>query len=190
MVEISETVLAVIGLGIPIVLGMAYFIISRKDKKTSDNRSYDMDVGSEERDKVELARKVKKELADEAEKVESIRKDIAKFVKEEMHEFIEQKVKELKIERDHVIQTFEQRIESKFQLVSQENKSKFQASDIVMSNLMSKMVEIAKVQADAIIKINDSIDALKRLLYELTGKISRAERDINNKVSKGDSKTP
>jgi len=186
MVEVSESILAVIGLGIPIALGLVYFLVSRKDKKAVDNRSFDLDLGSEERDKVELARKVKKELADEAEKVESIRKDIAKFVKEEMHEFIEQKVKEQKIERDHVIETFEQKIEAKFQLSSQETTSKFQASDIVMTNLMTKMVEIAKVQADAIIKINDSIDALKRLLYELTGKISRAERDINNKVSKTD----
>ena len=184
MVEISETILAVIGLGVPIVLGMAYFLITRRDKKVTDNRSFSLDLGSEERDKVELARKVKKELADEAEKVESIRKDIAKFVKEEMHEFIEQKVKELKIERDHVIQTFENKIETKFQLSQQESTSKFEASGLVMNNLMTKMVDIAKVQAESVIKINDSIDALKRLLYELTGKISRAERDINNKQDK------
>jgi len=184
MVEISETILAVIGLGVPMVLGLVYFIVTRKDKKVIDNRNFDMDVGSEERDKVELARKVKKELADEAEKVESIRKDIAKFVKEEMHEFINQKIQELKTGETHVIESFEQKIETKFQLNEQQMKSKFAASDLVMGNLMTKMVEIAKVQADAIIKINDSIDALKRLLYELTGKISRAERDINNKVSK------
>ena len=184
MVEISETILAVIGLGVPIVLGLVYFLVTRKDKKATDTRSFNLDVGSEERDKVELARKVKKELADEAEKVESIRKDIAKFVKEEMHEFIEQKVKELKTERNHVIETFEQKMETKFQLSNQETASKFTASDIIMSNLMTKMVDIAKIQTDAVIKINDSIDALKRLLYELTGKISRAERDINHKQDK------
>ena len=184
MVEISETILAVIGLGVPIVLGLVYFLVTRKDKKATDNRSFNLDVGSEERDKVELARKVKKELADEAEKVESIRKDIAKFVKEEMHEFIEQKIKELKIERDHVIQSFEQKMETRFQLTDQETTSKFAASDLIMANLMTKMVEIAKIQTDAVIKINDSIDALKRLLYELTGKISRAERDINHKQDK------
>ena len=49
---------------------------------------------------------------------------------------------------------------------------------------MTKMVDIARVQADAILKINDAIDALKRLFYELSGKLTKVKEDVDTKQSK------
>ena len=183
MVEVSDSMLAAIGIGIPMLLGFVYFWTNRKDRRQFDTRSETRDESEEERDKLELARKVKKELADEAEKVELIRKDIAKYVKEEMHEFIEQKIKELRTERDHTISQFEQKIETKFLLSDQVTESKFKAMDLIQNDLLGKMIEIAKVQSDAIVKINEAIDQLKRLFYELAGKMNKVKEDVE--TSKG-----
>ena len=184
MVEVSDSMLAAIGIGIPMLLGFVYFWTNRKDRTTFESRNREEYEGEEERDKIELARKVKKELQDEAEKVELIRKDIAKYVKEEMHEFIEQKIKELKIDRDHIIATYEQKMDTKFALDEQQTNSRFDAMNLVQTQLMTKMVDIARVQADAILKINDAIDALKRLFYELSGKLTKVKEDVDTKQTK------
>lgn len=186
MVEVSDSMLAAVGIGIPMLLGFVYFWTNRKDRSTFESRSREEYEGEEERDKIELARKVKKELQDEAEKVEIIRKDIAKYVKEEMHEFIETKIRELKVERDHLIQTNEQKVDTKFQLSEQASNSKFDAIILVQTDLMTKMVDIARVQADAILKINDAIDQLKRLFYELSGKLTKVKEDVDTKQTKTD----
>ena len=184
MVELPDSVLYLLGFGVPLLIGFIYFVITRKDKRSYETRTESRDENEEERDKQELARKVKKELQDEAEKVELIRKDIAKFVKEEMHEFIEQKVRELKTDRDHIIAVNEQKVETKLAFSQQDTDAKFKASDLVMSQLMTKMVDIAQVQADAILKINDAIDQLKRLFYELAGKMNKVKEDLDTKQEK------
>jgi F0F1-type ATP synthase membrane subunit b/b' len=166
MVEIPDSVFVMLGIGIPILAGFVYFTIARKDKSKFDTQ---VNVrGDEEavRDKEELARKVKKELTDEAEKVEKIRKDVAIDVKEETNAVTDQKIREQRSDFDHKIEMYEQRVDSKFT-----------ASDKVMSDLMGKMVNTAQVQADALSKINESIEALRKLFYEMSGKINRVERE-------------
>jgi len=166
MTEIPDSVFVIIGIGLPVLAGFIYFSVARKDKTKFDTQ---INIrGDEEavRDKEELARKVKKELTDEAEKVEKIRKDVAVDVKEETNLVTDQKIREQKADYDHKLQMYEQRVDSKFT-----------ASDKVMDSLMSKMVEVAKTQSDALAKINESIDALRQLLYELSGKIQRVERE-------------
>ena len=96
-----------------------------------------------------------------------------------MHEFIEAKIKELKVNRDHIIATYEQKVDTKFQLTEQQVNSHFQAMEVIQTNLMSKMVDISRVQADAILKINDAIDALKRLFYELSGKMTKVKEELD-----------
>jgi hypothetical protein len=159
--------------GIPMLLGLFYFIVTRKDRTKFENRTNVRSDEEAEQDKQELARKVKKELADEADKVEKIRKDVAIDVKEETNRLTDQKLREQKAEFTHQLEMYEQRSESRFT-----------ASDKVMEDLMAKMVDISKIQADAILKINESIESLRKLFYEISGKVSRAERDITTKMNK------
>jgi len=155
-----------IGIGVPILAGFIYFTVARKDKTKFDTQSNVRSDEEAERDKQELARKVKKELQDEAEKVEKIRKDVAVDVKEETNKNTEQKIRETKSEFSHQIEMYEER-----------NSSKFIAMEKVNDNLMAKIVDTSKIQADALLKINDSIEALRKLFYEMAGKISRVERE-------------
>jgi hypothetical protein len=166
MVELPDSVIAIIGVGIPILLGFLYFVISRKDRGKFDSQSLTRSDEEAERDKQELARKVKKELQDEAEKVEKIRKDVAVDVKEETNAVTDQKLREQKSDFTHQLEMYEQRADSKFT-----------ASDKVMSDLMLKMVEVARNQANALDKINESIESLRQLLYEMAGKVNRVERE-------------
>jgi len=166
LVELPDSYIAAIGIGIPILLTFIYFQITRKDKSKFDTQSNVRSDEEAERDKQELARKVKKELQDEAEKVEKIRKDVAVDVKEETNAATDQKLREQRSDYDHKLEMYEQR-----------TGSKFVASDKVMSDLMAKMIDVAKNQADSIIKINESIEAMRQLLYELSGKVNRVERE-------------
>lgn len=156
-----------------LLLGFVYFYVNKKDKGKSDTQFNIRSDEEAERDKQELARKVKKELQDEAEKVEKIRKDVAVDVKEETQADTDQKIREQRSEFTHQLQMYEQRTDSKFIAI-----------DKLMSDLMSKMIDVAKTQADAVMKINDAIEGLRKLLYEMSGKINRAERDINSKQDK------
>lgn len=166
MTEIPDSVFVVLGVAIPVLAGFMYFNISRRDKTKFDTQSNVRSDEEAERDKQELARKVKKELMDEAEKVEKIRKDVAVDVKEETNTVTDQKIREQRSDYDHKLQMYEQRVDSKFL-----------ASDKVMDGLMGKIVETAKIQADALIRINESIDYLRKLLYEMAGKVNRVEKE-------------
>lgn len=166
MVEIPDSILTVIGVGIPIILGGFYFMITRKDRRGFETQASSRDEEDSERDKLELARKVKKELADEAEKVETIRKAVAVDVRLANQVDVDQKIREVVSGFDHKLDMHEQKEESMFK-----------ASDLVMTNLMDKIVEIARTQADALVKINDSIESLRRLLYEMSGKVQRVEKE-------------
>ena len=166
MVDIPESAFVILGVGIPILLGFVYFSITRKDKSKSDTASNVRSDEEAERDKQELARKVKKELQDEAEKVEQIRKAVAVDVKEATQIDTDQKIREQKTDYDHKLSMYEQRVDSKFV-----------ASDKVMDGLMQKIVDTAKIQADALIRINESIDYLRKLLYEMAGKVNRVEKE-------------
>ena len=183
-IAIPDSVLPVLGIGIPLLLGFFYFWVTRKDKKSYENRSNLRDEGEEERDKLETARKVKKELTDEAEKVESIRKSVAELVLKENQAYTNQKVDGAVTTMDHKMELYRQQIETRFVLYEQTNDSKFKANELIMQSLLAKMVDIAKVNSDAMVKITETVDALKSLLYELSGKISRAERDLNSKQDK------
>jgi hypothetical protein len=166
MVELSDSILTIIGIGVPILLGVFYFIVTRKDRSKFDTQSLVRTDEEAERDKQELARKVKKELQDEAEKVEAIRKAVAVDVKEITQTDMDQKIREQKVDYDHKLSMYEQQVDSKFV-----------ASDKVMEQLMNKIVETAKIQADALIRINESIDYLRKLLYEMVGKVNKVEKD-------------
>jgi hypothetical protein len=183
---IPDSYLAALGIGIPLLLGFFYFWVTRKDKKSYESRSDLRDQGDEERDKLETARKVKKELTDEAEKIESIRKTVAELVLKENQAYTNLKVDSAIGSMDHKMELYKQQIESRFVLYEQTNESKFKTMDSTMENLLSRMIDIAKISSDSMVKINESIDALKKLLYELSGKINRAERDINSKQDKRD----
>jgi len=139
-------------------------MITRKDKNRIDTATSSRDLEQGERDKLELARKVKKELADEAEKVESIRKAVAVEVRLAYQVDVEQKLKEVVGSFDHKIELHEQKEESMFT-----------ATDLIMKNLMDKIVETAHIQAEAIVKINDALDYLRRLLYQMSSKVDRVE---------------
>jgi hypothetical protein len=166
MVELPDSVLTIIGVGIPIVLGMFYFMVTRKDRGKFDTASSARDEEEGERDKQELARKVKKELMDEAEKVEAIRKAVAVDVKEANQEYVDQKNREIIQGFDHKISMHEQK-----------EDSMFRASDLIMKNLMDKIVDTAKIQAEAIVKINDALEYLRRLVAETSGKVNRVEKE-------------
>ena len=170
MVDIPDTGFLVLVGGI--VLGFFYFIIKRKDDSKQSTRQNVRSDEESELGKEELARKVKKELTDEAEKVEKIRKDVAVDVKESTEEVLDQKIKEQRVDFDHKLVMHEQRADSMFK-----------ASDKVMSDLMLKMVDISKIQADAILKINESIESLRKLFYEISGKVQRVEREKQDKSS-------
>lgn len=172
MVEVSDSVLAALGVGITALLGLFYFMSNKKDRSKFDTASNVRSDEEAERDKQELARKVKKELQDEAEKVEKIRKDVAVDVKEETNLVTDQKIREQRSDFDHKLEMYEQR-----------NNSKFQASDKVMSDLMTKMVDVAKNQSDAIMKINEAIESLRQLLYEMSGKVQRVEREQDKRAT-------
>ena len=139
-------------------------MITRKDKSRVDTATSSRDQEQGERDKLELARKVKKELADEAEKVESIRKAVAVEVRLAYQVDVEQKLKEVVGAFDH-----------KLELHEQSEQSMFKASDLIMKNLMDRIVETAHIQAEAIVKINDALDYLRRLLYQMSSKVDRVE---------------
>jgi hypothetical protein len=173
MVDIDPTTLAIIGIGVPAVLTFLYFTITRKDKNKFDTRTNIRSDEEAEQDKQELARKVKKELSDEAEKVEGIRKAVAVDVKEATQAATDQKIKEQKSDYDHKLEMYEER-----------TNSKFIAADKVNENLMSKIVETSKIQADALIRINESIDYLRKLFYEMVGKVNKVEKEQENKVDK------
>jgi hypothetical protein len=166
MTEIPDSIFVVLGIGIPILLGFFYFQISRKDKSKFDTQSNVRSDEEAERDKQELARKVKKELMDEAEKVETIRKAVAVDVKEATQIDTDQKIREQRTDFDH-----------KLQMHEQNTNSKFVALDKVNDSLMSKIVEIANTQATALTKINESIEGLRNLLYEISGKVNKVERE-------------
>jgi hypothetical protein len=166
VVEIPESVFVILGVGIPILLGFLYFTISRKDKSKFDTQTNVRSDEEAERDKQELARKVKKELQDEAEKVEKIRKDVAVDVKEETNKITDQKLREQRSDYDHKVEMHEER-----------TNSKFAATDKILSDLMIKMVSTAEVQASALVKINESIESLRTLFYEISGKVNRVERE-------------
>jgi hypothetical protein len=166
MVELPDSLLTVLAVGVPIILGFLYFQIARKDKGKFDSASNVRSDEEAERDKQELARKVKKELQDEAEKVEKIRKDVAVDVKEETNAVTDQKIRETKTEFEHKLEMYEERA-----------NSKFVAMDKVQESLMSKIVATSEIQANALGKINDSIEALRKLFYEISGKVNRVERE-------------
>jgi hypothetical protein len=166
VVELPDSVLTILGVGIPIVLGMFYFMVTRKDRGKFDTASSARDEEEGERDKQELARKVKKELMDEAEKVEAIRKAVAVDVKEANQEYVDQKNREIIGDFDH-----------KLALHEQNENSLFRASDLIMKNLMDKIVDTAKIQADAIVKINDALEYLRRLVAEASSKVNRVEKE-------------
>jgi hypothetical protein len=166
VVELPDSYITVLGVGIPVLLGFLYFVITRKDKSKFDAKSNIRSDEEAEQDKQELARKVKKELQDEAEKVEKIRKDVAVDVKEETNVVTDQKIREQRSDYDHKLSMYEQRTDSKFV-----------ATDKVMSDLMAKMVEVARSQSNALDKINESIESLRQLLYEMAGKVNRVERE-------------
>ena len=172
MVEVSDSMLATLGIGVTAVLGLFYFMTTRKDKSKFDTQSNVRSDEEAERDKLELARKVKKELADEAEKVETIRKSVAVDVRLANQVDVDQKIREVVSGFDHKLDMYEQKIDSMFR-----------ASDLIMKNLMDKIVDIAKTQTDALIKINDSITALKQLFYEISGKVNRVEREQDKQRS-------
>jgi len=171
-VELPDSVITIMAVGIPMLLGFFYFIVTRKDKSKFDERTNVRSDEEAEQDKQELARKVKKELQDEAEKVEKIRKDVAVDVKEETNAVTDQKIREQRSDFDHKLTMHEQRMDSKFL-----------ATDKVMSDLMQKMVDVAKNQSDAIMKINEAIESLRQLLYEMSGKVSRVEREQDKRGS-------
>jgi hypothetical protein len=177
VVEISDSMLAV-GLGaITLLIGFVYFTITRKDRRGVDNASSARDEEQGELDKQELARKVKKELQDEAEKVETIRKAVAVDVREENKEYVDRRIIENISSVEHKFDMYEQKIESRFSLSEERNASKFTAMDSVMNTLMTKMVETANTQANALVKINESIDYLRRLLNEMSNKVQRVEKE-------------
>ena len=177
MVELPDSVLTLLGVGIPIVLGIFYFMITRKDRRGYETQASSRDEEQGELDKQELARKVKKELQDEAEKVETIRKAVAVDVREENKEYVDRRIIENISSVEHKFDMYEQKIESRFSLSEERNASKFTAMDSVMNSLMAKMVDTAKVQADALLKINESIDYIRRLLNEMGNKVQRVERE-------------
>ena len=166
MTEIPDSIFVMLGIAIPVVAGFLYFSVQRKDKTKFDTQMNIRSDDETERDKQELARKVKKELQDEAEKVEKIRKDVAINVKEETNVVTDQKIREQKSEFTHLLEMYEQRTESRFM-----------ASDKVVDALIGKIVDTAKIQADALSKINESIDYLRKLLYEIAGKVNRVEQE-------------
>jgi hypothetical protein len=170
VVELPDSVLTAIGFGVPILIGFLYFTITRKDRNKFDNQTSTRDEEEGERDKQELARKVKKELMDEAEKVEAIRKAVAVDVKEANQEYVDQKNREIIRDFDHKISMHEQK-----------EDSMFKASDLIMKNLMDKIVETAKIQADAIVKINDALEYLRRLVAEASVKVNRVEKEQDTK---------
>ena len=173
MVEVSDTIVTIIGIGIPMILGLFYFIITRKDRNKFDSGTAIRGEEEAEQIKQELARKVKKELQDEAEKVEAIRKTVASDVKAANQIEVDQKIREQKTDFNHQLEMYEER-----------SNSRFVAADKVMEQLMAKMVETASIQANGLLRINDSIDYLKKLLYEMGGKVNRVEKDQENKVDK------
>jgi hypothetical protein len=166
VVELPDSVLTAIAFGVPILIGFFYFMITRKDRNRVDTATSSRDQEQGERDKLELARKVKKELADEAEKVESIRKAVAVEVRLAYQVDVEQKLKEVVGGFDH-----------KLEMHEQSEASMFKASDLIMKSLMDRIVETAKVQADAIMKINDSLDYFRKLLYEMRGQVRDVEKE-------------
>jgi hypothetical protein len=166
VVEVSDSILTAIGFAVTVIIGFLYFNITRRDKGKVDSASSARDEEEGERDKQELARKVKKELMDEAEKVEAIRIAVAVDVKEANQESVDQKNREIIGDFDHKLAMHEQREESLFK-----------ASDLIMKNLMDKIVETAKIQAEAIVKINDALEYLRRLVAETSGKIQRVEKE-------------
>ena len=179
MVDIPDTGLLVIIGGV--ILGFFYFIIKRKDDNKNANRVNVRSDEESELGKEELARKVKKELTDEAEKVEKIRKDVAVDVKQETNAVTDQKLKEQKSEFDHKMELHDQKAESKHAESEQRNNAKFAAIDKVLSDLMIKMVSTAEIQANALVKINESIESLRVLFHEISGKINRVEREQDKK---------
>jgi isoleucyl-tRNA synthetase len=182
--EIPDSTLTALIVVIPMLLGFVYFYVTRKDKKTSDTRTEIRSADEEERDKQELARKVKKELADEADKVESIRKAVAESTKAENQAYTNTKVGEAITTMKHEFELYKVTIESKLALQGQATESKFKELDTTMENLLGKMIEIAKVGADAMVKITETVETLRDLLNELSGRVTRQDRSINNKVDK------
>ena len=164
--ELPDSLLTVVGVGVPILLGFLYFTIARKDKSKFDTQSNMRTDEETERDKQELARKVKKELQDEADKVEKLRKDVAVDVKEETNAVTDQKLREQRLDYEHKVEMNEERL-----------TSKFTAMDKVMNDLIIRMVSTAEVQAGALIKINESIEALRKLFYEVSGRVNKVERE-------------
>jgi hypothetical protein len=164
VVEIPDTgLLVAIALG---VLGFFYFIVKRKDDNKNANRVNVRSDEESELGKEELARKVKKELTDEAEKVEKIRKDVAVDVKQETNAVTDQKLKEQKSEFDH-----------KLEMNEEKTNSKFIASDKVMEGLLAKIVDTAKDQTNALLKINDTMEYFRKLLNEMSNKVQRVEKE-------------
>lgn len=177
MVEVPDSLFVVLGVGIPILLGFLYFIITRKDRGKFDNQTIARDEEQGELDKQELARKVKKELQDEAEKVESIRKAVAVDVRQENKEYVDRRIAENITTIEHKFAMYEQKIESRYSLSEERNSSKFIAMDAVMTSLMTKMVETAVTQSNALSKINESIDYLRKLLDNMSNKVQRVEKE-------------
>jgi hypothetical protein len=164
VVELPDTGILV-GVAVA-VLGFFYFIITRKDKNKFDTRTAVRSDEEAEQDKQELARKVKKELQDEAEKVEAIRKTVAMDVKEATQIDTDQKIREQKTEFNHQLTMYEQR-----------SDSKFTAMDKVTENLMSKIIDVSKNQVEALTRINQSIESIRTLLYEVSGKVNKVEKE-------------
>lgn len=164
MVELPDTVIAFIGVGIPLLLGFFYFYSNRKDRNRFDTSTLARDEEEGERDKQELARKVKKELQDEAEKVETIRKTVAVDVRDATNKDVDQKIRETVTSFDHKLNMYEQKVDAKFT-----------ASDLIVKNLLDKIVETAGIQTQAISKINEAIDGIHKLLFEMASKVQRVE---------------
>jgi hypothetical protein len=164
MVDIPDTgLLVAIAIG---VLGFFYFMIKRKDDSKQSTRQNTRSDEESELGKEELARKVKKELTDEAEKVEKIRKDVAVDVKQETNAVTDQKLKEQKADFDHKMEMYEER-----------NRSRFQAMDKVNDGLLAKIVDTAKDQTTALMKINDTMEYFRKLLNEMSNKVNRVEKE-------------
>jgi hypothetical protein len=164
MVEVPDTgLLVAVAVG---VLGFFYFIVKRKDDNKNANRVNVRSDEESELGKEELARKVKKELTDEAEKVEKIRKDVAVDVKQETNAVTDQKLKEQKADFDHKLELYEER-----------NHAKFTAMDKVNDDLLSKIVDTARDQTGALLKINDTMEYFRKLLNEMGNKVNRVEKE-------------
>jgi uncharacterized protein YbjQ (UPF0145 family) len=182
--EIPDSVLAPSVIVIGFVSTFIYFYVSRRDKIISESKSDMRSADEQERDKQDLAIRVKKGLEDEADKVEAIRKAVASTTKDENQAYTNQKVGEAVMSMKHEFELYKVTIESKFQLHGQDTDAKFKALDTTMENLLGKMIEIAKVGADAMVKITETVETLRDLLNELSGRVTRQDRSINNKVDK------